>query len=443
MAHSGSRRTLGCAPRTKALLLAGAAVVAVYFVVGGSAPAAATAAVAAVVADEPFSSVAVDLDPSGRETALEASAKANPALQLSSEYPLYEAVVTAGTTKDQVEVSASSVRSEVPPTPKEEAALHENDDAILEDAEAFRAAPLITSPGESASIKYRMIVLQHERYYKTHPSRLYVPRLRKDARLSIKEFAERFIKQSQPVIVPFEAMRHLGFKMRSFTLDELLEKYPNYKRTFTYKYGSPGPGEMDLGPAVWALKQGDSLRKTVSGRNFPRNTKVSLEKLSKLGVQTPPYVLPGTPMLAPSLWFATVTSSTKLHSDCCDNYAMMISGTKRWTVSPPHEARQLHPACYGGLCWVKSLEHNDEHATTPKQMELRDRVQSVTFDLRPDEMLYLPCGWFHHVENLGPTIMINHWTRGGAGFLRFLDGTAYKSLSEEEKELHAEEARRD
>ena len=41
---------------------------------------------------------------------------------------------------------------------------------------------------------------------------------------------------------------------------------------------------------------------------------------------------------------------------------MMVAGTKRWTVAPPSEARLLQPKCTGGLCWVKSLEHPDEHA---------------------------------------------------------------------------------
>jgi hypothetical protein len=233
----------------------------------------------------------------------------------------------------------------------------------------------------------------------------------------------------------------VGFTTKSYTLDELLQLYPGYERKMTYRYGSPGPGELDLGPAVWALKQGQDLKKTSSGRNFPRNTKVNLDKLSRLGVSYPPYILPNTALLAPSLWFAATTSSTATHSDCCDNYAMMISGTKRWTIAPPNEARLLHPSCTGGLCWVKRLEHADEHATSPKEIDLRDKLQKITFDLHPNEMLFLPTGWFHHVENLEPTIMINFWTKGGPGFLRFLDGTAFTTPFDKEKIRNAKESR--
>lgn len=356
---------------------------------------------------------------------------------LSNEvYPTYELPKGGKSLKEvQDEVDPSDVpdtASEVNEEEEQKQSLE--DDDIFEDAAAYKQAPHIQSMPESASIRYREIVLQHERYYRLHPSRLYVPKLKKTAKLTIAQFAERFLKHSQPVIIPFEAMRHLGFTTRSYTLDELLELYPKYKRTFIYKYGNPGPGELDLGPAVWALKQGDALRKTATGRNFPRNTKITLEKLARLNIQNPPYIIPGTPMLAPSLWFATVSSSTKLHSDCCDNYAMMISGTKRWTVAPPNEARILTPSCSGGLCWVKKLEHPDEHASTDKQKELADKLQKVTFDLGPNEMLYLPTGWFHHVENVGPTIMVNFWTKGGAGFLKFLDGSMIKTLADMEKE---------
>lgn len=96
---------------------------------------------------------------------------------------------------------------------------------------------------------------------------------------------------------------------------------------------------------------------------------------------------------------------------------MMVMGTKIWTVSPPSEARILHPKCAGGLCWVKALEHPDEHATTESTIALRDKLQRHTFELRPGEMLYLPCGWFHHVENKDPTVMVNWWTKSRAMFL--------------------------
>ena len=132
-------------------------------------------------------------------------------------------------------------------------------------------------------------------------------------------------------------------------------------------------------------------------------------------------MLPGTTMMQPSLWFGGTTSSTKMHSDCCDNYAMMVAGTKRWTVAPPSEARLLQPKCTGGLCWVKSLEHPDEHARTAKEKQLAAKVQKTTFDLGPGEMLFLPTGWFHHVENLDPTIMVNYWAKGGPAFLKFIE----------------------
>jgi hypothetical protein len=96
-------------------------------------------------------------------------------------------------------------------------------------------------------------------------------------------------------------------------------------------------------------------------------------------------------------------------------------GTKIWTVSPPSEARILQLKCIGGLCWVKFLEHPDEHANSPTTRALRDKLQHVTFELRPGEMLYLPCGWLHHVENKEPTIMVNWWTKYPAMLLMFKD----------------------
>eukprot|EP00924_Labyrinthula_sp_SR-Ha-C_P005124 maker-scaffold_1-snap-gene-22.64-mRNA-1 protein AED:0.00 eAED:0.00 QI:81/1/1/1/1/1/2/112/425 len=296
------------------------------------------------------------------------------------------------------------------------------DEDIFQDTAELEAAPFIKVLPESKRIQYRLIVLQHERFYRDNPSKLFVPHLKKTTRLSQKEFSELFMERSQPVIIPFEAMRHLNFTTQARTFPELLQMYPNRKPTM-YKYGAVNEKEeIDLGPAIAVLAKDTDLKKTKKGRNFPRNMKASPSSVGQLGIDYPPFVPEGTKMQAPSVWFGATTSSTPMHSDCCDNFAMMIAGTKRWTIAPPSEARLIKPKCNGGLCWGKKLEHPDEHAYTQRMKDLRDQTQLITFDLKPGEMLYLPCGWFHHVENVGPTIMVNFWTKEKPFFLQKVDG---------------------
>jgi len=289
---------------------------------------------------------------------------------------------------------------------------------LFEDQEAFDNAPVVKVLPESKTRKYSKIVLMHERYHRDHPSRLYVPRLRKDTGITAEKFRRIFMEKSQPVIVPFDAMRHLNFTSKGFTLEEMKEIYPNSNKAL-YKYGTIQSNDIDLGPAISELMEDKKLRKTSSGKSYPRNTKINLSALHLLNVQRPP-LIPDIPIMLPSLWFGPTSAATPLHSDCCDNWAVMIAGTKRWTVAPPSEARILKPNCKGGLCWVKRLPHADEHAETREQQKIRDSTQFVTFDLHAGEMLFLPAGWFHHVENVGGTVMINFWSKNGPEFLKYV-----------------------
>lgn len=104
--------------------------------------------------------------------------------------------------------------------------VEEDDDMFFDQAE-YDAAPTIKVLAESKRIKYRLIVLQHERFFRDNERKLYVPRLKKQ--LSVEEFSKHFLEKSQPVIVRFDLMRHLNFTTRAYTLDELLEIYPNHK----------------------------------------------------------------------------------------------------------------------------------------------------------------------------------------------------------------------
>jgi hypothetical protein len=195
-------------------VLAGLGLLAIFcFSVAGSSPrspqASATSLTIPMEVDALGVEEAPSLDFAPAEPVAEVTAKPTVVEQMSNEYPVcvllslrkeadcslragrrtgrYELAETSGQ-KGQEEVSASAVSQEKPPTAKEDAQVHEHDDELFEDAEAYRAAPMITAPSESQTVKYRMIVLQHERYYKSHQSRLFVPRLRKTARLRCVEF---------------------------------------------------------------------------------------------------------------------------------------------------------------------------------------------------------------------------------------------------------------
>lgn len=335
-------------------------------------------------------------------------------------YPKYE---STSTKEQQIEVTPEELEN----LPLKQMYLdveaeEEDDPSWFVDEEEFENAPMIRVLSENKKLKYRMIVLQHERYYRENAARLYVPRLKETTRLTKDEFKEHFFLKSQPVIIPFEAMRHLNFTTKAYSMEELLELYPNHKEA-VYKYGAHLKSEeIDLGPALAILSEDKDLVKTKKGRNYPRNLKVDIESISLLDIQYPPITVEDTKMMAPSVWFGATSSSTATHSDCCDNFAMMITGTKRWTIAPPSESRIIKPKCQGSLCWAKRIPHADEHASTPQMKKLRDQTQLIDFDLKAGELLYLPCGWFHHVENKGPTVMVNFWTKEKPYFLQYVDG---------------------
>lgn len=350
---------------------------------------------------------------------------------LSAQYPQYDDSTRAQASEELVspvtepEEAAAVLEAEGEGDDGEQEKADDYDDdggadngALFQDQEAFDNAPVIQVLPESKIRKYSKIVLSHERYHREHPSRLYVPRLRRDSKLSAERFKKLFMDKSQPVIIPFDAMRHLNFTSTGFTLAEMAALYPN-SSPMMYKYGSILAKQLDLGPAVAQLMSDKKLRKTATGKSYPRNTKINLSSLERLNLQLPPVIPDSTNVMLPSLWFGPTSAATPLHSDCCDNWAMMVAGTKRWTVAPPSEARILKPACQGGLCWVKRLPHADEHATGAQAKKIRDSVQFVTFDLAAGEFLYLPAGWFHHVENIDGTVMVNIWSKAGPAFLKY------------------------
>jgi hypothetical protein len=292
---------------------------------------------------------------------------------------------------------------------------------LFTDGEEYEKAPYINLPndpgvGTPFSGMWKLLNV-HEQYFKQHPHKRWIPRLAQT--ITRQEFHEVFRKTSTPLIIPFEYARALGFVTQSTTIEDLQRKYPYDPSTATspktYNKYSLTRATVDWGPAVYAIANDARLEKVAVGvRNFPRNLHMSSRNLAAMGVSRPPYIQKQR-FQAASAWFGTSTSDTKFHHDCCDNFVMMIVGVKRWFIAPPTDWRTLRPVrCEGdnqSLCWANVPYPNQKDLPEDKQ-KIVDVLNSIVVDLRAGDMLYLPAGWWHHITNLGPTVMMNHWTYG-------------------------------
>lgn len=109
---------------------------------------------------------------------------------------------------------------------------------------------------------------------------------------------------------------------------------------------------------------------------------------------------------------------TQGHIDSKDNFVYQIIGEKRWTIFSPQDYKYLYyTKTKGSLEWsavLSSLEAPDI-----KKYPLYARATPITFTMKPGEVMYLPRGWSHFVENVTPTLMINTWRYGPAAITEF------------------------
>ena len=104
---------------------------------------------------------------------------------------------------------------------------------------------------------------------------------------------------------------------------------------------------------------------------------------------------------------------TQGHIDSKDNFVYQLIGRKRWTIYPPTDHAYLYYVEEkGSLEWSRVL-------SAPGKPDLEEyplyaKTHPVKFILEPGEVLYLPRGWTHFVENITPALMLNVWRRGPA-----------------------------
>lgn len=295
---------------------------------------------------------------------------------------------------------------------------------LYSDQAAYDSAPFLNlHPQIPMKQTLWWAVTTYEQYYSDeYAMRKHVPHVRPDVQLTPALFQSWFRAHAQPVVIPFASLRGLGYKTRTWEMDELLVEFPlggEEETSLPYKANELNHGELDLGLAVREIYNHSALKKSKQGmRNFPRNSFIGPDVLrGKLGYERPPL---GVNLTYDTLWFgsSSASSDTPLHHDGADNFLTMLTGTKLVSLLPPSDWRVLNPRCGKegsknkpgageGLCFATLI--TDPTNTRETSSELRHELNVLTFELKQGEILYLPAGWFHAVKNLGPTVMVNNW----------------------------------
>jgi hypothetical protein len=129
-------------------------------------------------------------------------------------------------------------------------------------------------------------------------------------------------------------------------------------------------------------------------------------------------------ILAPSggldgfFWLGPRGTITPFHHDLTNNLLLQVSGTKRVKMVAAHDAALMRNSLHCFSDWRgEDLPAGPGDGTRPAVLEC---------DLGPGEALFLPVGWWHHVESLDVTI--------GMSFTNFVADndfySAYRSYGE-------------
>lgn len=120
----------------------------------------------------------------------------------------------------------------------------------------------------------------------------------------------------------------------------------------------------------------------------------------------------------PTLFLGGDTTSSSLHLDQWHGHFWMyvVYGEKRWTLYHPDDTHLLYPSWDGGGLYP-TFPTPAELAADPVAYPLYPRARKTEVRLRAGELLFVPAGTPHHVENLRDTLAV-------AG--NFLDDSNYE-----------------
>jgi hypothetical protein len=133
------------------------------------------------------------------------------------------------------------------------------------------------------------------------------------------------------------------------------------------------------------------------------------EHLPAFAAANPLPLLP--PQVPARLWLGN-TLTVQTHFDLSSNIACVAGGRRRFTLFPPDQLPNLYVGpieftVSGPPISMVSLKSPDLERY-PRFAEARRHARSA--ELGPGDAIFIPYGWWHHVESLAPfNVLVNYW----------------------------------
>jgi len=124
-------------------------------------------------------------------------------------------------------------------------------------------------------------------------------------------------------------------------------------------------------------------------------------------------LLPRTNLASLRSWIGPAGSSTGLHHDYLDNVAVQVMGRKRWRLARPGTVERLGAVSPKYDPWAV-LASCSVHQLAEQGAAAQDLFETET---GPGDVLHVPAGWWHEVQNLSPCLLFGGFHGPVAGVL--------------------------
>ncbi|MEO6279536.1 cupin-like domain-containing protein [Roseateles sp.] len=115
--------------------------------------------------------------------------------------------------------------------------------------------------------------------------------------------------------------------------------------------------------------------------------------------------------VSPNIWIGNAVK-VQTHYDLMRNLACVVAGKRRFTLFPPEQLPNLYvgPLDFTPAGTPLSMVPLDNPDLQRYPRFTQALAAAQVADLEAGDALYLPYGWWHHVESLEPfNILINYW----------------------------------